>query len=152
MMTKEEKGFTLVEVLAALTLLGIVFIGFMTIFPQMTKFNEKTEDKLVTMNLAKQELNNIDSKSDLIADYVLSESESTVEYERYYKKSSNNEFTIRIDFINEPALSKSDYEDQEHLINVQKIDEVTILHQIHIEVLKDENLISETFTYLEEDL
>ena len=53
---KEDKGFTLVEILAALVILGIVFVGFMTVFLQMTLFNEKTDDKLVTMNLAKQEL------------------------------------------------------------------------------------------------
>ena len=44
---------TLVEILAALVILGMVFIGFMTVFPQMTAFNEKTGDKLETMNLAK---------------------------------------------------------------------------------------------------
>ncbi|WKA59999.1 type II secretion system protein [Planococcus shenhongbingii] len=51
-----EKGFTLVEVLAALAILGIVFAGIMTIFPQMTLFNNKTEAKLDTMNLARQEM------------------------------------------------------------------------------------------------
>ena len=51
-----EKGMTLVEILAALVILGIVFVGFMTIFPQMTNFNEKTESKLETMNLAQNEV------------------------------------------------------------------------------------------------
>ncbi|MFS0689879.1 type II secretion system protein [Sporosarcina sp. 179-K 8C2 HS] len=54
-----EKGMTLVEILAALVILGIVFIGFMTIFPLMTIFNEKTESKLETMNLARNKLNEI---------------------------------------------------------------------------------------------
>ena len=49
---KGESGLTLVEVLAALVILGIVFIGFMMIFPQMTMFNKRTETKLETMNLA----------------------------------------------------------------------------------------------------
>ena len=51
-----RKGLTLVEVLAALVILGIVFIGIMSVFPQMTLFNEKTETKLDTMNLARQEM------------------------------------------------------------------------------------------------
>ena len=51
-----RKGLTLVEVLAALVILGIVFIGIMSVFPQMTLFNEKTETKLDTMNLARQEI------------------------------------------------------------------------------------------------
>lgn len=56
---KSEKGLTLVEVLAALVILGIVFIGVMTVFPQMTTFNAKTEVKLDTMYLARQEMSNI---------------------------------------------------------------------------------------------
>ncbi|KOF11781.1 hypothetical protein AC739_02910 [Planococcus glaciei] len=56
---KNEKGLTLVEVLAALIILGIMFVGIMTIFPQMTLFNAKTEAKLDTMNLARQEVANI---------------------------------------------------------------------------------------------
>lgn len=51
-----QKGLTLVEVLAALVILGIVFIGIMTVFPQMSLFNEKTETKLDTMNLAREEM------------------------------------------------------------------------------------------------
>jgi len=51
-----QKGLTIIEVLAALVILGIVFISIMSIFPQMTLFNEKTESKLDTMNLARQEM------------------------------------------------------------------------------------------------
>ena len=53
---KLQQGLTLVEVLAALVILGIVFVGIMTVFPQMTLFNNKTEAKLDTMNLARQEM------------------------------------------------------------------------------------------------
>ncbi|MFP3323715.1 type II secretion system protein [Planococcus sp. SIMBA_160] len=53
---KSQRGLTLVEVLAALVILGIVFVGIMTVFPQMTLFNNKTEAKLDTMNLARQEM------------------------------------------------------------------------------------------------
>ncbi|PIC67864.1 hypothetical protein CSV71_03910 [Sporosarcina sp. P21c] len=57
MNTTKEKGFTLVEILAALTILGIVFVSFMTFFSQMNLFNTRTESKLETINLAKKELN-----------------------------------------------------------------------------------------------
>ena len=56
-----QKGLTLVEVLAALVILGIVFVGIMTVFPQMTLFNEKTGTKLDTMNFARQEMNTLTS-------------------------------------------------------------------------------------------
>ena len=51
-----DKGLSLVEVLAAVVILGILFVGIMSIFPQMTLFNAKTETKLDTMNLARQEM------------------------------------------------------------------------------------------------
>lgn len=52
-MKLNEKGVTLVEILAADTMLGIVIITSMTVFSQMTKFNMKTESKLETMNEAR---------------------------------------------------------------------------------------------------
>lgn len=64
-----EKGLTLVEVLAALVILGILFVGIMTIFPQMTLFNEKTEAKLDTMNLARQEMAKISDGTLWVREY-----------------------------------------------------------------------------------
>ncbi|EMF45289.1 hypothetical protein B481_3139 [Planococcus halocryophilus Or1] len=55
-MNMNNKGLSLVEVLAAVVILGILFVGIMSIFPQMTLFNAKTETKLDTMNLARQEM------------------------------------------------------------------------------------------------
>ncbi|PUB12315.1 LysM peptidoglycan-binding domain-containing protein [Paenisporosarcina sp. OV554] len=54
-----QNGLSLVEVLAALVLLGIVFVGIMTVFPQMTLFNERTDAKLDTMNLARLEMQHL---------------------------------------------------------------------------------------------
>lgn len=55
-MNMNDRGLTLVEILAAVVILSILFIGIMSIFPQMTLFNAKTETKLDTMNLARQEM------------------------------------------------------------------------------------------------
>ena len=63
-----DKGMTLVEILAALVILGIVFIGFMSVFPQMTLVNEKTVKKLETMNLAKKELVELQMTPDKLSD------------------------------------------------------------------------------------
>ncbi|WP_040228963.1 type IV pilus modification PilV family protein [Bhargavaea cecembensis] len=52
----EENGLTLVEILATLVIIGIVFIGVMSIFPQMTLFNERTDVKLDAMNIAREEM------------------------------------------------------------------------------------------------
>lgn len=68
-LNSNEKGLTLVEVLAALVILGILFVGIMTIFPQMTLFNEKTEAKLDTMNLARQEMAKISDGTLWVREY-----------------------------------------------------------------------------------
>lgn len=60
---QNSKGLTLVEVLAALVILGIAMISILTILPQMTLFNAKTEIKLDSMNLAKQEITTMLSTS-----------------------------------------------------------------------------------------
>ncbi|WP_213422834.1 prepilin-type N-terminal cleavage/methylation domain-containing protein [Bhargavaea massiliensis] len=55
-MKRNENGLTLVEILATLVIIGIVFIGIMAIFPQMTLFNERTEVKLDAMSIARAEI------------------------------------------------------------------------------------------------
>lgn len=60
--TKQD-GLTLIEVLAALVILGILFVGIMSVFPQMTLFNVKTEAKLDTMNLARQEMADVTERT-----------------------------------------------------------------------------------------
>lgn len=74
-LNSNEKGLTLVEILAALVILGILFVGIMTIFPQMTLFNEKTEAKLDTMNLARQEMAKISDVTLWVREYDSSLSE-----------------------------------------------------------------------------
>ncbi|WP_411567610.1 type II secretion system protein J [Sporosarcina sp. GW1-11] len=139
---KNEKGFTLVEVLAALTILGIVFVSFMTIFPQMTNINSKTEAKLETMNLAKRELafwkddplpleekeylKNIKKDTTSKTGYII------YEYEHNEEQSFNYRVTYKI-ASDLPVTNASDVQ----------------LHRIHIEVYKDQRLVSETFGYME---
>ena len=74
-----QAGLTLIEVLAALVILGIVFIGIMTVFPQMSAFNGKTESKLDTMNLARQEMASF-TKNDVIYSYFSVENNFSVEH------------------------------------------------------------------------
>ena len=51
-MRKNENGFTLVEVLASLTILFIVFISFFTVFTQSALFTRSNEETLQATNLA----------------------------------------------------------------------------------------------------
>ena len=141
---KCEKGLTLIEVLASLVILGIVFIGFMNIFPQMTVFNKKTETKLDTMNLARQEIVIIKSlglelpfSSDQVTslgvpEVILNSSDT---FEIKYDKAG---YEYHVAFSKNPDLGI-----EENTNNIA-------LHKVHLQMFVDNNqLSSETYGYLE---
>ena len=136
---KEETGLTLVEVLAALVLLSIVFIGFMTIFPQMNNVNNRTEAKLVTMNIAKQELAMLkDSPSRLDPDKKIKNSMSPDLFETY--DLSVDDYNILVDCYDTESQTCS---------AVGETSRKPKLYKIHLKIEKDGKLNSETFGYLE---
>ena len=53
---KNNGGFTLIEILASITILGIVVTIFLSFFSNATLLSSKTEDKLTAINLAEKEL------------------------------------------------------------------------------------------------
>lgn len=130
-----EKGLTLVEILAALVILGIVFVGFMTIFPQMTSFNEKTGDKLEAMNLAKMKL------EDLQYNVVPAECKGIINLCKI-KDETVDDFQVYITYKPRPDL-----------VSGPAVDGKDSLYQVHIEFFRnDQSLdsppISETFGYV----
>jgi len=136
-----EKGLTLVEVLAALVILGIVFVGFMTIFPQMNLFNQRTETKIVTMNLAKQELADIkESPSRLTSDRRMKNSTPSEPYETY--SFQQTDYDVQVDCFDEQASDKSIYACSDTA-------PFPLLHKIHIRVKENGKLTSESFGYVE---
>jgi prepilin-type N-terminal cleavage/methylation domain-containing protein len=132
-----QNGMSLVEVLAALAILGIVMIGLMTVFPQMTLFNSKTKEKLDTMNLAKQELVKLQGANDLLFDKTIPE--TTTDYERYIYDDNGYRFEV-------------DYYIQPDLIGNSDTAGTKTLSKVHIKVKKQgaseqNRVISETFGY-----
>ena len=132
-----QNGMSLVEVLAALAILGIIMIGLMSVFPQMTLFNAKTKDKLETMNLAKQELVKLRGSNDLLFDKTIPE--TTTVYERYIYDDKGYRFEV-------------DYYIQPDLLGSSDIAGAKTLNKVHIKVKKQgaskqDRVISETFGY-----
>lgn len=161
---KSQQGLTLVEVLAALVILGIVFVGIMTVFPQMTLFNNKTEAKLDTMNLARQEMAAI-----LNADWLGDRSEvDPVIYEEFIDKYEDTmanlnytEISVQNGFARFVKQDGYKYEVDlaldctpflsETESSLLKCDDSTLaqLHKIHLKVYKDNRVSSETYGYLQ---
>lgn len=51
-----EKGLTLLEVLLTITILTIVLTSILTLFPQISLFNKKTDETFSGINLAKEKI------------------------------------------------------------------------------------------------
>jgi prepilin-type N-terminal cleavage/methylation domain-containing protein len=64
---RNEKGITLIEVLAAMAILSIILISIMNFFPQMGMINNHNKEKTQAINTAKLLLNEWKLDSDLIA-------------------------------------------------------------------------------------
>ena len=153
------------EVLAALVILGIIFIGVMLIFPQMTLFNAKTETKLDTMNLANQEMTvieNPDNWVNLLNPNYLTESTITGKMETIdYKKDLES---VNPDYIRYHKIDAYLYEVDFYLQcepfspgNIGEETEVTgqcaesepiKLYKVHLKVYDDTKVSSETFSYI----
>lgn len=150
-----EKGLTLVEILAAVVILSIIFVGIMTIFPQMTHFNAKTEAKLNTMNLARQEVAEIAAAekwtSFMVPDY-LSDTKITEElgksgyhlktaHAMYWTFEKQEEYRYEADIFihcetNSPTLSQCEVTDK------------IKLYKVHLKVYNGSQMSSETFSYI----
>lgn len=53
---ENEKGFTLIEVVASIIIISIVLLSFSQLFIQSNKSSVQNNDKLITINLAEAEL------------------------------------------------------------------------------------------------
>ncbi|MFD1203990.1 prepilin-type N-terminal cleavage/methylation domain-containing protein [Sporosarcina contaminans] len=131
----EERGVTLVEVLTSLVILGIVFIGFMTVFPQMTSFNMKTSTKLEAMNEARNLLETIQHV--YTYDEFSQENGYEVENDEWVKKESNELGVVEYRIAKTPSLQAGATSNESNL------------HVIQINIAKDDKVVSGTFGFIE---
>ena len=145
-----DKGLTLIEVLATLVILGIVFVGIMNIFPQMTLFNAKTYTKLDTMNLALKEVSYIKS-----LDYSVSEESETLierfsnELTEYSLKGTRTENGKEFYLLNK-SFGKYTYELSLFLKpDFEGNGNTPSLYKIHLKIITAKGVLSsETYGYV----
>lgn len=136
--TTDESGLTLVEILASLVILGIVFVAFMTIFPQMTLFNNRTEAKLETMNEARIILENYKGSKWKEAD--LSEPRFHGDGDWWVETMDTKSNTIiRIKKI----------PDEGPPLNTELKPGMVRLHKVHVKIMKEDGILSESFGYIQ---
>lgn len=148
---KEEKGVTLIEVLLAMTLLSIILISFLGMFPQMGTVNKINQDKAQATNIAKEILINWEN-STVVQTFLRSSSQTSgflpnhvndfVNYTNfdpikfpdfYYFETTNDIYDVQIKIKKSPNNSSNN----------------SHIHQIVIQLLNERgNVVSETFGYI----
>ncbi|SDI39189.1 prepilin-type N-terminal cleavage/methylation domain-containing protein [Planococcus glaciei] len=149
---KNEQGLTLVEILATLVLLGIVFVGIMSVFSQMTLFNDKTYTKLDTMNLARQEMSEIKGMTFTGAQIEILSKLETDPISLYVRKAAKNEVDAGGKVIHYLEKNEGDYRYELRFYEDPKFTGQTgieKLYQVHLIVKSGDTFNSETFGYIE---
>lgn len=136
-----SNGLTLIEVLAATLLLGIVLISLMSFLGQSLFFSQKVEDNLSAVNIADKVL--YEFKENMGASLTGQSCPSTNPIDlAFLPKDSDNRYFYEIN-------NKKYYP----VITVcQSDNEKTLdLYRVHITILdKDKKLLSELIDYMEE--
>lgn len=158
-----NKGLSLVEVLAAVVILGILFIGIMSIFPQMTLFNAKTETKLDTMNLARQEMVNISGETGWIGKRSITDPSIYEQFKTVLAvkmpAAGYAETALAADYIRYEKVDGYRYEVDVYLACQPFLKEqeaslkcndpsLAQLHKIHLKVYDGSRVSSQTFSYI----
>ncbi|MEH7493472.1 type IV pilus modification PilV family protein [Neobacillus niacini] len=143
---KNEQGVTLIEVITSISILSIVLISFISIFPQMGFMNKNTEDKTQAISTAKEILilwqDSLDVKS-----YLTSSTQTSVitsddpnlvfiknEGGYYYFETVKDIYRVNIKIANSPNTNSS---------------KIYKLHSIQIELFNNRNnLVGETYGFI----
>ncbi len=145
---RNEKGVTLIEVLASIVLLSIILLSVIRFFPQMGLINNLNEDKSKAINLAKEVLINWQESSDVKWFLVKSDrvagftsTDPKVAYNKfsfdgyyYYFEATKDIYNVKIKIKRLPDTSS-------RLSSVNSI-VVQLLNK------KNGNVVSETFGYV----
>lgn len=78
---KNKKGFTLIEVLLSITILGVVTIGMLSLFTQAYSYTKMNENRTVAINVARNALIYMERQDfDLIKNFV---SATSITYQEF---------------------------------------------------------------------
>ncbi|MEM5016514.1 prepilin-type N-terminal cleavage/methylation domain-containing protein [Metabacillus indicus] len=153
--TKSEKGVTLIELISSIAILSIILVSFMSFFINSAQYNGVSADKMNAANIAREVQKDFKEDPDknlalknLIA-YSRTSAATTISKTSYpdlhltedIRRNSNGilkltttnqTFTVvvTVDTTSDPNVDLS-------------------LSELHVQVKKDEKVISETYTYFE---
>lgn len=133
-----EKGISLLEVIATIVLLSIVLISFFKVFSNTLLFTNLNSDNIQATNIVKEIESTIktldwdlDIKNSIYYKPIDKNSDSKIDY--YLNEQNINGYKVKVKIMNIPE-SKNLYRQ---------------LRQVHINLSKDGREVSQTFTYHE---
>lgn len=145
-MWKNEKGLTLVEVLASIVILTIVLTSFYGLFIQSAKFDKVNEDSLVASNLANQVREDlITNKFELYFETISADNNIVIKDKSIF--SGEIELDTNNNFVEYPELSLKLTDTNTTTTSIDK-DEFG-LYSIKIEILKNGKTVAATYCYVE---
>ncbi|MBB6445855.1 prepilin-type N-terminal cleavage/methylation domain-containing protein [Bacillus benzoevorans] len=125
------KGITLIELLISLSILSIVLISLFAFFTNTFRFNSLNSDDIQAMNVARE------YKELIKKDYALTDEIDN------WSKNPNKEL------IMEPKNNDTHYDVIISISAAEETAAVFPIYLVHIEVRKENELLSETYTYYE---
>jgi prepilin-type N-terminal cleavage/methylation domain-containing protein len=138
-MQGNEKGLTLVEILAAITILSIIVVSILSFFPQVGMMNQQNDVKTKGINVAKKILAQwtIDEKGE-IADFlqVPNSTDAPYSYQIYNQGNASYYFF------------KKEVEGFEVKVELVKNAQAIELRQVSIKIGKNGKVITETYGYV----
>lgn len=94
-MNNNNKGITLLEVLLSMTILIIVLTAFLTLFPQVSLFNKKSDSALSSINLAKEKI--------VLLENIVRDDRSKADIDKVF--IINNDDSLVINYVNKDFAS-----------------------------------------------
>jgi prepilin-type N-terminal cleavage/methylation domain-containing protein len=149
---KAESGFTLLEVLASIVILGIILTTFFSFFSQSLLFSAKNEEDLQAINLARktlvvlQQLEEVNFTGDTLLLQATSELsiETEIPHVYFIEDKNNNKYYIEV-----KDISRNYSKNQQLEITKQSIIPVQVrIYQSY--PYSEDSLLSETFGYVKD--
>lgn len=146
-----DKGITLIELIASITILSIVILTFIAFFTNAFRFNSINDDSIQAMNIAREyqalikepdaEIYNLLNDNNLSDDAKEYLSLFKLEYpseninNQFVLTINNPKYVVKVKINNTPEVSVDDTYNK--------------LYLVHVEILEGDKTLSETYTYFE---
>ncbi|MFC7061636.1 type II secretion system protein [Halobacillus seohaensis] len=153
----KDKGFTLIEVLAAITLLGLVTTVFLAVFLNYAASSNRVETELDATNIAEEVGYYVSTSEEILNQWTASCSQS--ETQQSVDISSLASINGHFDTDNSNRLYYTSSQNQTYDLEVnlcQSVEEKGLVVRINVEVYRsltsgELSLVTETYHYVREE-